>query len=296
MNPNPPITDPGESGSGLTALLSDTMADLETRGEAMVEDALRTGRPRRRRRVLASLAGGAAALVLVGGFGAYGLTALSGSPSGSAFPAAPPTSAPVPSEEPTRWPSADPSPTPVGPSQTRQLPARVAALYLTRLAPSGRMSEYQGQQSDELWVGSMIDRGEGKVALEINLQPGMFTATEAADFYRCDHDRFADYLSCDVVRNDDGSVLMTITQRPEGTQGQGIVVVADCLRADGTRVVVQTGNTSDTKYGGKPRRGVTTAEARAIATDPTWDIYRRPSQRDVREAERQIKPWTLLSN
>lgn len=56
-----------------------------------------------------------------------------------------------------------------------------------------------------------------------------------------------------------------------------------------------TGNVPDLKYGGKPRRGVSLAQARTIATDPVWDLYTAPSAADVRAAQQQIKPWTLLS-
>ena len=281
------------------------MADLDTYIEVMAEDALRHGRPRRRRRILVSVAGGIVTMALLCGIGAYGISAISTSQGQPVSPAGPGPTAPAATPNPPQ--TSTPTPTERSAKarpMTIQMEARVAALYLTRLAPDGVVTEYQGQQApDEIFVGAQIDRGEGKVGLQVNVQANFFGGpseaadSEVAEFYRCQRGAEAGltYSNCDVVRNDDGSVLMTYSERvPEGRSSKARAVVADFLRSDGTRVVVRTGNVSDLKYGGKPRRGVSLAEARAIVVDPTWDITRTPSPKDVADARRVIKPWQLI--
>ena len=254
----------------------------------MAGDALRHGRPRRRRRVVAVIAGGTAAVALLGGLGAYGLTGLSATPAPPVGPVA--TVAPEPS-------------TGTG------LTPRVAALYLTRLAPDGTFSDYQGEEwhsdkkgeerSGSVSVEAQIDRGEGKVGLGISLQGSYVESIggvepDIADSYSCQTLGGPGIGDCEVTRRADGSVLMTHTEAvPTGaTKGTfGRAVVADFLRSDGTRVIVLTGNVSNLSGGGTPRRGVTVAEAGAIATDPVWDLLRKPSAGDVAEADRVIAPW-----
>lgn len=72
-----------------------------------------------------------------------------------------------------------------------------------------------------------------------------------------------------MVRNDDGSILMTYADPPESNRSESTkarVVHADILRKVGTRVIVASGNASDLKYGGASRRGVSLAQVR-IALD-----------------------------
>lgn len=229
-------TPEGPDGAELAGLLTQTMADFDTRSDALLADVFRTGRPQRRRRAVLSVAGTATAVAAVAGLGAYGLGVLSPPAGGTAVPAGPVTSASAPPTVPTvpvgpgpsvtmvtTKPSTAPSTSPsVSPSTSssptesfvdgRRLPARVAALYLTRLAPSGLVTEYQGQQSaDEVYVGSEIDRGEGKVGLQINVQGALFSpgTKEAQRFYRCSREV---YQTCSVTHGKDGSSLLVATQ------------------------------------------------------------------------------------
>lgn len=292
MNSTPQIVEPDDNGTDLADLFATTMADLDTRPAVMAGDALRQGRPRRRRRVVAVIAGGTVAVALLGGLGAYGLTGLSATPAPTVGPVA--TVAPEPSAP--------------GTAGTGLTP-RVAALYLTRLAPSGTFSDYRGEEwhsdkkgeerSGSVSVEAQIDRGEGKVGLGISLQGSYRESiggaeSDIAASYDCDSLGGRGIADCTVTRGADGSVLMTHTEAlpigaTKGTYGRA--VVADFLRSDGTRVLVLTGNVSNLSGGGTPRRGITVAEAGTIATDPVWDLFREPSAADAAEADRVIAPW-----
>lgn len=303
MSRNLPTADLSDDEVEIGQLFAGTMSELDSDAGPMAADALRIGRPRRRHRVIAMVAASVAGVALVGGVGAYGVSSLSIRPGQSAGPAGPATTAPAPSPSPTPSETATPSPyeTPPPSEATRQLTARVAGLYLIRLAPSGTNDDFFGQQSDdELFVGSTLDRGEGKVGLQINVQAQFMTAADPdvteqqlKDFYSCGKE--FQTPKCEITSNDDGSILMTTTELVvPGEPAQGTAVIADFRRADGTRVVVQTGNIADTKYGGETRRGVSAREAVKIVTDPIWDLYAKPSAKDVQQARKQITPWELL--
>lgn len=289
MTHHPQISERDEDGADLVDLFSTTMAGLDTRTQVMADDALRHGRPLRRRRILASIAGGTAAVALCGGLGPFGRTTLSASPNQTVVPAEPVSAAPTP--------TLSRAPTPTAVSATG-LSARVAALYLTRLAPGGIVSEYTGQQAaDELFVGAQIDLGEGEVRLEINVQsnffgaPGSGSQADVQEFYRCqrDADVGTTYSNWDVVRNDDGSILMTYTEPIKGTaKGRG--VIADFLRTTApgwscTRATCPTSSTAASPAAASrwprpgaspPTRSGTSTRRRARPTWPRPGAWSRP--------------------
>ncbi len=260
----------------IRARLQESMEYLHADSDRLLDTASQTGRLRRRhrhRRVSRAVAAGA--ILAVTGAGSYALATGPGGPlDDRTVVAAPPPPSPTSTPVPTASASTTLAPTPI-PGGTgsqvaaaRQLPARVAALYLRRLAPAGEFSDFEGQESsDALYAALMIDRGH---------------------FYSCQQRREA--TSCDSVTRGDGSTLMRTTERV----GNATVATADYLAPDGTRIVVMTGNTNDLKYGGRVRQGLSADQAAAIATDPVWSLYTAPSDADTADARRLITPWTLI--
>jgi len=283
-------------GFRVATRMRESMEHVHADPERLVAQALQVGQARRRRRRY--VAGGVAALAVAGlGVGSAVTVSALADPPPTVLIAAPaaPSGSPTPTPGPTAKTPSRRLSEPV--ITERRLPARVAALHLSRLVPAGESSAFEGQQSrDEVYVSLALDRGEGPVGVEVNVQGNFLGAgtgredpAELRDFYGCRDDG---YLTCKVTRDEDGSPLKRTTQRV----GQATVVVADWLRPDGTRVVVRTGNTADLKYGGTPRRGLGLDQAVAVATAPVWDLAAEPSTADVTAAERRIKPWTLLPN
>lgn len=172
------------------------------------------------------------------------------------------------------------------------LDARTATLYLTDLAPAGRtVGGYSGQQTEGAVSSSYrLDRGAGPVDLGLNVQQLGLTPAEVRDLYSCDG--LQEYLTCSVKRDVDGSYLLRATSAlPRG----GVAVRVDLLRGDGTRILVLTGNTADSKYGGAVHgRGVSVKDATGIVQSPLWQLDSRPPAADVARAKREIRPWTLL--
>ena len=173
-----------------------------------------------------------------------------------------------------------------------QLTARVAALYLTQLDPSGKaVGGYSGQQSDgSVYASYKLDRGKGPVQVDVNVQQPNFTPEDIAAVYSCDSTA---YLTCDVKPDTDGSYLKRATEKlPKG----GVAVTVDLLRGDGTRVVVLSGNTADSKYGGKVHgAGITTKTATSIVYSEKWVLDQPAPAADVAKAKKVIRPWTLLA-
>lgn len=205
--------------------------------------------------------------------------------------AAPTAPAAVPQTAPAAVPhpaSADAAATGLG---AYQLTARVAALYLTELDPSGKaVGGYRGQQSDgSVYASYKLDRGKGPVQVDVNVQQPNFTPEDIGAVYRCS----AAYLTCDVKPDTDGSYLKRATEAlPRG----GVAVTVDLLRGDGTRILVLSGNTANSKYGGKVHgAGVTVKAATSIVYGEQWVLDQPAPRADVARAKRVIRPWTLLA-
>lgn len=288
----------GNDDGQLGTRMRQSMEGVHTDSDRIVSRALTLGRTRvRRRRTVA----GVAAAVIALGIGGYAYALGSGSDRLAPQVVAVPSVTPTPAQKPTPTPAPRVS---RGPGETagltRELPARVAALYLIRLAPDGEHGKFEGQQNDDtLYAETTVDLGDGPVGLEVNVQAHFLgagldpdgndraTTEQLRDFYDCSN---PDFTGCEASYGEDGSILRVSTERA----GKATIVIADQLRSDGTRVVVRTGNSVDLKYGGDTRDGVSPLQAKAIATSDVWDLYSTPSDADTQAAKREITPWTLM--
>jgi len=133
-------------GFRVATRMRESMEHVHADPGRLVVQALQVGRTRRRRRRYVT---GGLAAVAVAGLGVGSTVAVSAwtDPPANVLVAAPA----APSDSTTPTPAAEsPSPRPSEPVITeRRLPARVAALYLSRLVPSGTPSAFEGQQADD---------------------------------------------------------------------------------------------------------------------------------------------------
>lgn len=187
---------------------------------------------------------------------------------------------------------ADPTPTTAAAHPHVGLDARTATYYVTQDVRAGTVRHgYTGQQSDDqLFSTYKINFGKGQVQIGVNVQSSFFTPDEAADFYTgyCERGTF---VTCEVKPDTDGSYLVRATQAlPRG----GKAVIVDNFRPNATRVVVQTGNTADSKYGGAVHgKGIGVKAATSISYDPRLEIDQRIPAVDIANAKHAIRPWTL---
>ena len=188
---------------------------------------------------------------------------------------------------------AHPTPATSAAHQHVGLDARTATYYVTQDVRAGKVRRgYSGQQSDDqLFSTYKINFGQGKVQIGVNVQSTFFTPEEAADFYTGYCER-GTYLTCEVKPDTDGSYLVRATKRlPRG----GKAVLVDNFRPNATRVVVLTGNTANSKYGGAVHgKGINTKTATSISYDPRLEIDQRIPAVDIANAKHTIRPWKLL--
>lgn len=298
--------------------LHDSMLGVHSNVDASLPGIMATGRKLRRRRRLATGAAATLALSLVGGVGAWTIPNLMGSnwptevqpgSGGTVAPTAPPrgvtTTTPSPMQQAPERGETVTSPATV-------LDGRIAAYYLTQLAPEAKFADFAGQGDDTtaVYAELSLDLGEGKVGAEINVQPNFVaglldgsdqTMEEFADeFFSCDspanssgnvNESEGKAIDCQRAVAEDGTIVVQVTSQVK----QAKVFKVDVLRADGTRVVFSTGNILDQKWAtGETHEGLTMDQAVVIATSDKWDIYVEPNDEVQAAAKETIKPYEDL--
>ncbi|WP_327354364.1 hypothetical protein [Streptomyces sp. NBC_01304] len=145
------------------------------------------------------------------------------------------------------------------PGQTEAPPAADNAKISATLAgllPKGFKVTDRG--GDGEWAYLVVDDGDGKSYVQVNVQPGM--------------DDVAGELFKDAETTPDGTTLFTTRQGPGDKGIEGVQMwTADTLRQDGLRVVVSAFNAADQKSA--PSRETPALNLRAlveIATSKAW--------------------------
>lgn len=183
----------------------------------------------------------------------------------------------------------DPEPTATEGAVDHQVTARLAALYLSRLAPGAVVGEYRGfGDGDTAGAVVMIERDRpeqpGKAALRVVVDAD-------APLPGCDD---PDLDSC-ATSTPRAGVEMRRAVRTNVTMGEETeVITVDVRTRDGALVSV-TGGDSARFQAGHPRAGTSLAEVTEIALDPVWDVEAEPTAADVKAADR-LEPWTWMSD
>ena len=180
------------------------------------------------------------------------------------------------------------TPTPIGRSVDHEVTARLAALYLSRLAPGTAAGEYRGfGDGDTAGAVVMISRDRpelpGKAALRVVVDGD-------APLPGCD-DPALDSCTTSIPR---AGVEMRQAVRRSVTMGEETDVITVDVRTPGGALVTVTGGDTARFQPGHPRAGTSLAEVTDIALDPVWDVEAEPEPADVKAAD-QLEPWTWMS-
>ncbi|MEU0098964.1 hypothetical protein [Streptomyces sp. NPDC006267] len=253
-----------------------------TGSTTVVDGALERGRRTVRRRRTAAVAGSVLALALVGGGGAVaaGLLDRPGHAGNvaSSGPAAPSATA-TPTAAPTTTPTATPTAVPTdaaedGPRSGKPVPGPSSSTSLDRGNPAPsldytllmptflrllpeRLPVVEKTDSGGEFASVVVDDGEGRSLVQINVQPGM--RDTVGDLYG------------EATTLPDGTLLAT-SKTPGEKGGAGVLWwSADTMRPDGMRVVVSAFNSgAQSTPATRPEPALTMDQLTALATSPEW--------------------------
>ncbi|SCD82369.1 MULTISPECIES: hypothetical protein [unclassified Streptomyces] len=151
-----------------------------------------------------------------------------------------------------------PDPSRRGEKGSQEPPPNYALLMptLLKLLPEG-LTVGEKVDSGGEFASVVVDDGQGKTLVQINVQPGMQSVAD--DLYR------------DATTLPDGTLLAT-SQQPGEKGGAGVVWwTADTMRPDGLRVVVSAFNSgTQSTPATRPEPALTMEQLTAVATSPEW--------------------------
>ena len=170
------------------------------------------------------------------------------------------------------------------------LTARLAALYLSRLAPAESVEFFGFQQADLVTAIAMIDRADpqasGKAALRVDVK-----VDPKSELPGCDDPALS---SCKLSRPDEGVGMRQAVTDLVNMGEETKVITVDVLRADGTLVTVTGGNTARFRAG-HPRPGTDLDDVTAIALDEAWDVDAEPRAKDL-AAAKKLDPFIWMKS